>query len=197
MGTVECQWVLEQIGKKNRRHTYLLCLHQHLHLIRLWWHTCLQFQIGQAIGLYWYPFFFPVGLVTNILSFLVMTMKHNRHLSTCVYLSFIAVSDSLKLCIDLYFWSVTNFFTKLATDLHCQLVVYFVTSCSTSSAFEIVLMTADKVIAVTIPHKAKSICTSKRARILSIVNFSVCFVFYVFGSHFTFWAKSTLLPIFW
>ncbi len=108
-----------------------------------------------------------------------MTIKHNRHLSTCVYLSFIAVSDSFKLCVDLYFWCVSNFCSYFATDLHCQLVVYSVTACSTSSAFEIVLMTMDKVIAVKIPHKAKLICTSERAKVLSVINFLSCCVFYL------------------
>lgn len=58
-------------------------------------------------------------------------------------------------------------------------MVYFAMIFSTFSAYEILLMTIDKVIAVKIPHKAKSICTSERAKILSFINLSAYILYYI------------------
>ena len=128
-------------------------------------------QVGLVISLYWIPVFFPIGFITNILSLLVMRMKHNRHLSTATYMSIIAFSDNLKLC-----WALHNWFGRrykpafYSTTWMCKLLVYNSKFFSIFSAYEIVLMTLDKVIAIKMPHKSKSLSTPLRARKMSMLN---------------------------
>ncbi len=55
----------------------------------------LQFQVGEAIHEYYFPTIISIGIVGNILSFLVMIKPQNRHVTTCLYMASLSVSDTL------------------------------------------------------------------------------------------------------
>ena len=121
----------------------------------------------------------------NTLSLLVMTMKHNRHLSTCVYMSFVAVNDNIVLSVNFYRWFVENTAFHVHTHLGCKIIIYLVHVFGSFGAFEIVLMTLGKVIAIKMPHKSVLLCTTKRAQICSIINLFTMVVFYLLNLDFS------------
>ena len=100
----------------------------------------------------------------NTLSLLVMTMKHNRHLSTCVYMSIIAVNDNIVLSVNFHRWVVENTALSIYTDTGCKVIVYLVHVFGSFGAYEIVLMTLDKVIAIKLPHKSAVLCTARKSK---------------------------------
>ena len=52
----------------------------------------------------------------NILSLLVMTMKLNRNILTCVFMSITAVNDNIVLSLAFYRWLVENTHFPQLTD---------------------------------------------------------------------------------
>ena len=138
--------------------------------------SSLPLQLGKKIHLYWFITFFPVGVATNILSLLVMMKKQNRHFSTCIYMGVLAISDTAYLSNAFYEWYRTN--TDKVFNNGCRGMIYTARVSSTFGAYEIILMTLDKAIAITIPHKAASICTANRAKLFSVLNFIFSAIWY-------------------
>ncbi len=91
-------------------------------------------------------------------------------------MSIIAITDTLFLLQRFESWFANSFSDDFRTIIGCKLKIFAIHWVSTFGAYEIVLMTLDKVIAITIPHKAKSICTPKRAKLLSFLMFMILFV---------------------
>ena len=57
---------------------------------------------AMAMGVYflhkWFPFVYvTLGVIGNVTSFLITTKRTNRHISTCVFMSSLAVIDSAEL----------------------------------------------------------------------------------------------------
>ncbi len=148
---------------------FLLNGFQATHRSTKYWSFCLQF--GNDLGIYWFIIFLPIGFISNILSFLVMSRKHNRKLSTCVYMSIIAVSDNCVLCSSFHGWLWTNFDIHHHTPWICKVKIFISRLFGTFAAYEIVLMTLDRAIAVALPHKAKSMCSANKAKLWSLLNF--------------------------
>ena len=108
-----------------------------------------------------------------------MTMRHNRHLSTCVYMGVTAVNDSLVLSINFHRWLHENTPLYFFTDWGCKIIIYLVHISGTFAAYEITLMTLDKLIAIKFPHKSAFMCTARRAKIFSVINFIVVSIFFL------------------
>ena len=143
------------------------------------------FQAGARFRRYWSIMFYIMSIILNIMSFFFMTMKHNRHLSTCVYMSIIAVNDNLALTSNLNDWLVQNTPFSVYGDSYCKILIYLVHVFGGFGAYEIVLMTLDKVIAIKLPHKSALLCTSKRAIIFSVINFFTITIFYLPNADFS------------
>ena len=143
------------------------------------------FQAGARFRRYWSIMFYIISIILNIMSFFVMTMKHNRHLSTCVYMSIIAVNDNLALTSNLNVWLVQNTPFSVYGDSYCKILIYLVQVFGGFGAYEIVLMTLDKVIAIKLPHKSALLRTSKRAIIFSVINFFTITIFYLPNADFS------------
>ena len=108
-----------------------------------------------------------------------MTMKHNRHLPTCVYMSIIAINDNLALTLNLNVWLVQNTPFWMYGYSICKILIYLTHVFGSFGTFEIVLMTLDKVIAIRMPYKSALLCTAKRAIIYSVITFCSITVFYL------------------
>ena len=108
-----------------------------------------------------------------------MTMKHNRCVSTCVYMSIIAVNDNLFLLLALHAWYNMHMDPWHFTKWLCKIKTYIVHASGTFGAYEIAFMTLDKFIAIKFPHKTKLLCTAKRAKILSFANFVFVSLYYL------------------
>ena len=137
------------------------------------------FQAAKKFRRYWSIIFYIISIIMNTLSFLVMTMKHNRHLSTCVYMSIIALNDNVVLSVNFHRWLEENTGFHVLTNSGCKIIIYLVHVVGSTGAFEIVLMTLDKVIAIKMPHKSAVLCTARRAKYFQLSTcsqwrFSTC-----------------------
>ena len=137
------------------------------------------FQAVKKFRRYWSIIFYIISIIMNTLSFFVMTMKHNRHLSTCAYMSIIALNDNVVLSVNFHRWLEENTGFHVLTNSGCKIIIYLVHVVGSTGAFEIVLMTLDKVTAIKMPHKSAVLCTARRAKILSAINLFTMAIFYL------------------
>ena len=128
--------------------------------------TYMTYKIATYINQYWFPTLVPIGLIGNTLSFLVMTKSNNRKVSTCIYMAAISINDNLMMCLALHNWLV------IVVKIHewelweCKIAAYLVNYCLQSSAYQVLVMTFDKYVAIKWPHKAATYSTPKRAKII-------------------------------
>ena len=73
----------------------------------------LTFKASVIISTYWSPILSPIGLVGNVLSFLIMVKPNNRKLSTCIYMAAISINDSMMMFLVFYGWSENYFNFKI------------------------------------------------------------------------------------
>ena len=137
------------------------------------------FKIAEIIRSYWLISLFPIMFICNILSFLVMNLKHNRKSSICTYMSVIAISDNAVLVNQLFIWSVETFNLIQSKYLYCKVSAYTNHTLWAYLSYTIVFMTLDKLIAIVVPHKSALLCTVKRARINSVIIFVIVAIFFL------------------
>lgn len=136
------------------------------------------FQAALKVQRYGAPIVIILGLVGNILSFLVMMQKHNRSKSTCIYLAALALTDIGSLITLAYLWFVTELQGPWS-DAGCKIWVYVVFLMTAGSAFTLLVVTFDRWIAICFPFKAPLWCTIARTRIILIVTYAFVVVFYI------------------
>ena len=141
--------------------------------------TFQLFRIRKNIENFFIISIFPLCFLCNIVCFLTMIQKHNRHFSTCVFMTALAVNDNLVLLFTLVMWATTNFDLFLVNKLACGFIVYLVHVLWAFSSYIIVTMTFDKMYAIVWPHKSKDKCTADRARITLVVAAILIIVFFV------------------
>ena len=61
----------------------------------------MEFDISDALSLYFSPVVLGVGIIGNILNVIVLLNLASSHLSSCVYLAVLAIIDTIQLCISL------------------------------------------------------------------------------------------------
>ena len=129
----------------------------------------MAFKIANFINTYWFPVLIPIGLVGNILSFVVMIKPKNTKMSTCIYMAAISINDNLMMASSL------NNFLVIAMEIHkwhlweCKLAAFCALFALQNSSFQ--------VLAIKWPHKAATYSTPKRARMVA-VGLSVCAFIY-------------------
>ena len=133
------------------------------------------YKIATFINNYWFPVLIPIGLVGNILSFLVMTKPNNRKMSTCIYMAAISVNDNIMMCICLHDYLVSSVQIHKWTSNECKLNVFVTLFALQNSTFQILSMTLDKYIAIKWPHRAATYSTPRRAKIIVVaLCVSIC-----------------------
>ena len=111
----------------------------------------LTYIVGIGLHVYWLPIMIPIGFLGNTLSFLVMTKKHNRHISCCILMANLAVSDNIMLYNAGHYWFRTCGFFGVCTLNECSMVAYLYYVCSVNGVLLLMTMTFDWYIAVCIP----------------------------------------------
>ena len=138
--------------------------------------SLVSYKLAILIAKYWNPILVPIGLVGNVLSFLIMVKPNSRKMSTCIYMAAISVNDSMMLIVIFYGWFVSYLIHK-RYPLSCR-IESFLSMCALQNAtYQVVAMTVDKFIAVKWPHKAATYSTPKRAK-CTIVVLYVCVISY-------------------
>ena len=83
------------------------------------------YKAGMGLWQYIFPTTLFLGLVGNIMSFLVMVQKHNRKMSCCFLMAALACSDIVVIAAALSFWMKTVVLTDGIHDWECKVVTYW------------------------------------------------------------------------
>ena len=122
------------------------------------------------MNLYYIPVLILVGLVGNIVSFIVFSTTQLKNLSSSVYLAALALADTgclLNICVS---WMVNIRVNLYHMEGWCQTFVYLTYVFSFLSVCYVVSFTIERFIAVCFPLKRQQLCTVNRARIVVIVE---------------------------
>ncbi|XP_064620959.1 growth hormone secretagogue receptor type 1-like [Lineus longissimus] len=115
-----------------------------------------------------------LGIPGNILSVLVANRAHNRRLSPCIYMSAMAVADTILLLEITWFYSLfySGYLDGLITnpELANKFHLYFMYTSSMLSGLFLAEMSIDRLIAVRVPMAASRLCTTKRAKVTVIIS---------------------------
>ena len=151
-------------------------------LLSVFW----EYRVSQVLGLYVFPVIIGLGTLGNVLSFLVLIRKSMRSSSTCFYMIFLAVADTMVLYFDtLRKWlSYINGYDAVThTDVGCKLFTFLSYFSFSWSAWLLVAMTIERFIAIHFPLHAVRMATPGRARKVILL---LLVIFLVFNCHF-FW----------
>ncbi|ELU14421.1 hypothetical protein CAPTEDRAFT_207119 [Capitella teleta] len=130
------------------------------------------YKIAEDLFIAVSPIILIVGLVGNILTLVVMNRPSHRSSSVSIYLSTLAISDSLVLILDfINNWFKMNLDIKLLEmdETFCKFHRCFFDAVFTTSSWLILAVSIERFIAVWFPLKAKRLCTIKTARITCCV----------------------------
>ena len=108
-----------------------------------------------------------LGTAGNLLCVIIMMRRHYRSISTGVYLFCLALADTMFL----YMNSMVMNFTRLTFDFDfrtvsvatCKIYIYLLMTSKCLSAWFIVAVTVERLLAITFPLKANVLATRKRA----------------------------------
>ncbi|XP_064647142.1 thyrotropin-releasing hormone receptor-like [Lineus longissimus] len=126
-------------------------------------------QLGYFILQHYVPVISGIlGIFGNISAFLVTTKKENRRNSSCVFMSAMAVADTLFLVVKYIGRGTINMRGSLITFQERKVLTYFVwygqSAMTTASSLFLAGMNIDRTLAILFPLKANTWCTASRAR---------------------------------
>jgi hypothetical protein len=124
------------------------------------------YWLAETIFVSVFPVILLVGLTGNALSLAVMQTRELRKSPVSVFMSALAVADSLVLLLDfLNNWlkMVPNVFLLNASLGFCKFHRWFFDVVYTYAAWLVMSLAIERFIVVWFPLKAKSICTKKAA----------------------------------
>lgn len=125
----------------------------------------------EITGLYLFPVICTLGITGNILTFMVF-IKIKPRSSTTVFLSTLAISDTIKLLCDILYFVVVYLekigFTKISHNVYVNLYPYahYILNFSLcNTAWLTVAVAIERYIFMKWPERVRSICTVTRATI--------------------------------
>ncbi|XP_076451273.1 FMRFamide receptor-like [Babylonia areolata] len=130
-------------------------------------------RVGSAIDFWVPPFLIGIGTFTNALVVMVMRSKHFRHMSTSFYMAVSAVVDTVSLLVPLpphYLYVNFPHIFDSVRHVHVICSICHVTGWVSSNlgVFLTVAMTIDRSLAIQFPLKAPTLCTVRRAKIVTV-----------------------------
>ena len=108
----------------------------------------------------------PVSLISNCLSFFALRSRHMRGTSTAFFMLVLSVLDPLVLITKnlVYFPAFIN-----ANVITCKILYFLIYVLGYTNVWILVIMTADKFLAVWFPLKVSYFCTITRAKYVCIL----------------------------
>ncbi|XP_064635624.1 growth hormone secretagogue receptor type 1-like [Lineus longissimus] len=141
------------------------------------------------IGSYLWLLPICLGVPGNIISIFVANRRQNRRLSPCIYMSAMAITDTLLLLQLGWYYPFTSWELGARVSLQREFIFKFVWfmvfNCGMLSGLFLAEMSIDRLIAVRFPMTAPSICTTSRAKktvvisamIITVLNSHIFFVY--------------------
>ena len=131
--------------------------------------TISYFYTSDQVITFVIPAIVLTGIPGNILSFIIMTRKHNSYVSCSIYMTGLAESDFILLVGAADLWLSHNVIFHVSLyGLHYGIMnVHFIFA--RYGYLLLIAMALDWMIAVIFPLKATTMCTPKRAQIISLV----------------------------
>ena len=136
-------------------------------------------EAGLTINKYAAPITLPVGLVGNILILILMHRPFMKTSTSAVYFKILAVGDSLHLLMHFTGpWMSKHNDKDLwgYYDITCKMQMILMTTGFTWPAWIIVAMTAERLVAVCFPFRAKKWLTVKMAGVVCVAITLLSFV---------------------
>ncbi|XP_076451271.1 uncharacterized protein LOC143287210 [Babylonia areolata] len=133
----------------------------------------LMRRISDALDFWVPPFLFLIGTITNTLVIMVMRSKDFRHMSTSFYMAVTATVDTVSLFTPLLpHYLYVNFPHIFDSVRHvhviCSISHLIGWMTSNFGVFLTVAMTIDRTLAVQFPLKAPTLCTVRKAKIVTV-----------------------------
>lgn len=138
--------------------------------------------------LYLTPVVVFIGLIGNCLSFVVFMCTRQRHLSSSVYLAALALVDSSFLLQLLTTWLVYVRIFLFHRQGWCQIFIYISYVSSFLSVWLVVAFTVERFIACSYPLRRNSMCTTGRAKVVTVSLSVFAIVVYSYGA----WTSGTI-----
>ncbi|KAL3848132.1 hypothetical protein ACJMK2_019009 [Sinanodonta woodiana] len=145
-----------------------------------------EYKAAIVIWMYCSPILIVIGTVGNILSIVVLVRRSLRSSTTMYYLTVLAGSDLCALYFGLLrLWVEFTFKIPIRnlSDVICKVHTFIVYVVTDFTVWILVAVTFDRCLSVTVPFKAKRLCTRRSSRLV-IVVIALCLI--LFNSHF-FW----------
>ena len=141
----------------------------------------LLWELADLIHIYIFPLVVLIGTIFNILSIYIFSHPSLRSNTTAFLLIVLAIADTLSLYVgafDKWLRIITDSSTFTSTDLGCQLFHYSLSIFNSSPGWVLLVITLERVIKMTNPHVASTICTKINASKLLIVSLiSIMFLY--------------------
>ena len=138
-------------------------------------------QVLDFLNLYLTPVIILVGVVGNVMSFLVFTRTHLARLSSSVYLASLSIADTGFLLALAVVWLSRVGVPLFRQQGWCQGTVYFTYVFCFLSVWNVVSFTAERYIIVYHPLRKDAFCTRKKAKIVVGVFAFISLVMYTFA----------------
>lgn len=111
------------------------------------------------------PILFTIGMLGNTLSLCVVLRKTMRKVSSCVFVSVLAVSDNMTLIGFLLGLLSQQIPEHVLSHPYCKVFITMVGVGTMLSSYTVVLMTLERLLIVTFPLKAPNWITQKKVMI--------------------------------
>lgn len=108
----------------------------------------------------------PISLLGNCLSFFALRTRHMRGTSTAFFMLILSVLDPLVLITKNLIYFPTLF---VSNTISCKLLYFLVYVLGYTNVWILVIMTADKFLAVWFPLKVSYFCTITRAKYICLL----------------------------
>lgn len=131
-----------------------------------------EFRIHRTLRRFLPPFIFTVGIIGNTLSFVILSQRTMRLVSTYAYLTVLTFADTMVLFSGLLrIWIAeltggSDF--RVWSQWSCKLTNVVGTTVSDYSGWLIIAVTAERFLAVCYPLKAPMVCSRRRAYLIMV-----------------------------
>ncbi|XP_052782886.1 psychosine receptor-like [Mya arenaria] len=129
----------------------------------------LPYRIGNYLWIYGSPVLILVGTVGNILSIIVLLRPRLRDTTTMFYLTCLSIGDLFTLYTGLLrYWIYRTFDIDVRnlSNASCKIHTFLVYLSLDFTVWVLVCVTVDRFLSVSMPFRAKRLCTMTRSRIV-------------------------------